>query len=817
MKLYERFGDRGFHTSLITTFCVDFEAYENIVLPRLRGAGCHNNIVLADNAMLGDALDNGLALPRYAGRWYTASGIKAVGVFHPKLLLQLGRNDGRLIISSANMTTSGLAGNLELAGGVICTDAQSAEQSLITQVWRYAANLLRDCGQASEGQLAWAETRTPWLRRASPATGPVTLQDGTIVSFLATGSPLGIGERFVQQIGDDPVKRLIVFSPFWDDKLEALKNLVNRIKPNKIALLIDPSARAFPADALTMLKGAQLFDAQKFCKGRFFHAKAIIAQTKKSDHVLYGSANCTVAALGKTRFAGTNEEACLYKRLPAGSVLDALGLETMLDKQDSFDPATLDIESEVEDGTLLDQAKGAPGRFECQFDILIWKPPISVGADKATIELLNADSSPLECHLTPVAERDDGCRRYQLSEIVKRPAFARLRYEGGGISTPAIVTLIDQIREVAREQRSKQADQAATRLGSETEVELWVLEIFDTLEAAEAKLNDEAEPTSFVSRRKGDDKEVGENYRTLSYESFIAGRKHASEHSSLVHNSLVGSDLSLVRGFLNRILGMADTLNESGSDEDDLKNAFNLGDEVGNADAVMDAGDLLEGGPTALSPEDEVQTVLRQEAAQRKATREQIAQAAIQFGKRIAQRKSAKALNTLDILRLRALLMIITAAGLHGRGAANEGGIAPTSLQVLPLEGSDDSWPRILGRLLFGVFGGPDPAIRYVRIEVTHDQIADDILESWATCFWCVQAAFIAPRSVPERKMLAKHIGPLMDKIYRCTGLVEIEFMSKCVLTVMERMSDRFCERLGLDSQALKDAHSDYVSALFKD
>jgi hypothetical protein len=37
MKLYERFGERGYHTSIITSFGVDFDAYENVVLPRLRG------------------------------------------------------------------------------------------------------------------------------------------------------------------------------------------------------------------------------------------------------------------------------------------------------------------------------------------------------------------------------------------------------------------------------------------------------------------------------------------------------------------------------------------------------------------------------------------------------------------------------------------------------------------------------------------------------------------------------------------------------------------------------------------------------------
>jgi hypothetical protein len=35
MKLYEAFQDTGFHTTIMTTFCVEFDAFESIVLNRL--------------------------------------------------------------------------------------------------------------------------------------------------------------------------------------------------------------------------------------------------------------------------------------------------------------------------------------------------------------------------------------------------------------------------------------------------------------------------------------------------------------------------------------------------------------------------------------------------------------------------------------------------------------------------------------------------------------------------------------------------------------------------------------------------------------
>ena len=72
MKLYETFGKRGFHTSIATSFGIDFDAYENVMLARFYGAGCYNNLLAVDAGMLSLALDGG-QLPEYAGRTYTVT------------------------------------------------------------------------------------------------------------------------------------------------------------------------------------------------------------------------------------------------------------------------------------------------------------------------------------------------------------------------------------------------------------------------------------------------------------------------------------------------------------------------------------------------------------------------------------------------------------------------------------------------------------------------------------------------------------------------------------------------------------------------
>jgi len=74
MRVYERFADKGYHTSIATSFGIDFDAYESIVLPRIRGAGCRNNMVITDGRMLTHALSGASALPRQAGKLYSVAG-----------------------------------------------------------------------------------------------------------------------------------------------------------------------------------------------------------------------------------------------------------------------------------------------------------------------------------------------------------------------------------------------------------------------------------------------------------------------------------------------------------------------------------------------------------------------------------------------------------------------------------------------------------------------------------------------------------------------------------------------------------------------
>ena len=816
MRLYEQFAEKNFHTSVAATFGLDFDAYESIVLPRLRGAGCRNNIVIPDSRMLTHALDGASALPKHAGQLYTVNGASAKGVFHPKLFLQFGRRGGRLIVSSANLTASGLAGNLELVGALACEETETGEQQLIAQAWAYVSHLIDDRQQGTTGQRDWMLARTPWLQRATPASGPIGLADGTLAALLTTDEPASIGMRFAEMV-QEPVTRLVVISPYWDMELAALKLLVGRLNPAEISILLDPDCKAFPKHALSGLPPLRLYSAGDFRKGRFIHAKAIIAQTTNADHVLIGSANCTKHALGADGFAPTNEEVCLYRRLPPNTLPDALGIDELLGDGPEIDTASLN-EPEFEDELPLEElAKLSPGQFECRIETLIWYPPKNAEPSNCKIEILDQQGRVIPCNLSPLAGSAEQALRYEISETQERPAFARVVHRNGTKSPVAVVTLIDRIRAVVRETRSRQVENALRDLDNETEASLALLDVLDVLEKLETHEDTGRDPHSIPKKRRLERAESDDSHhRVLSYDDFVAGRRPRTAGTYVTDSTLAGSDASMVRGILNRIVGLAAD-NDHHVDDDDnaLKKAFDMGDETADAEAAVNAGEEFDTEKDPKRIQQQVDLERRSKAA-RKATKDQLVKATQLYIERIRARRDSGALDNYDVLRLRALLMILCAAA---RPCSASGGGEPdgrSRLCVLAPEKDKHSWPNLMGKLIFALFGGTNPAFRDLCVSNGHDQIPDDFIECWATCYWCIQACLVAPLSRPEHARLERFLNPLLEKVCRFTLPSKEELVGADVMRLMEAMNAHHSKRLGIAPEAVVSGYRSFVREIFR-
>lgn len=162
-------------------------------------------------------------------------------------------------------------------------------------------------------------------------------------------------------------------------------------------------------------------------------------------------------------------------------------------------------------------------------------------------------------------------------------------------------------------------------------------------------------------------------------------------------------------------------------------------------------------------------------------------------------------------------MTIVSAAGC-GRMEGQEDSdkdTSRTSIQVLAVSGHKDGWPQLLGQVLFAIFGGKKPAIRGLKVEEIYDQVPDDLIECWGCCCWTIQACIAVWRSWElEPTARLGSLETLKQRIYKLIGLAADEFLSDQVTQVMMRMGDRFATRLGLDAQAILEAHQDYVFKL---
>ena len=764
-------------------------------------------------ACLTHALSGASTLPQYAGKLYTVAAITSPGVFHPKLHLQVGRRGGRIIIGSANLTASGLAGNLELVSMIACAEEETGEQQLVAQAWRYAADHLpRSSGQNLAGQQEWMWARTPWLRQANPADGPVLLADGTSAALLHDRIGAGIGAQFAALV-DEPVTRLLIISPYWDMQLSALSHLAQTLSPSAIGVLVDPGAAAFPRYAATTLPSVELYKRPVF-GGRYLHAKAIIAQTKGADHVLIGSANCTEAALGLRELPGQNAELCLYRRLPAATILTALGLDQAFAAENRIDPADLPDAILEDDLPLQELEVRNPGNFECLVDILHWNPSAAADADSASVELLDEAGAPIACRLIPISGGTTAVRRFQIEGTAVRPSFARVRLKNGACSAPAIVTLLDRLRAVIRETQSRRAENALRILDNETEAKLALLDVLDVLQKLEREDAAAQEPLSIPKARNEKVTTSTEGkYRVLSYEQFIAGRRPRVRDGVTIPNTLAGSNLSIVRSFLNRILSLQSDDEETElTDEGAVRSALDMADETADAQAALATG--AEFSAAIMPPErdtTDAEALRRHRRAVQRATREEIAEAAARFGKRIKERQADGLLETHDLLRLRALLMIICSAA--SVATAKELEARTEGLQALPVEG-DNSWPLIIGRLLFAFFGGNEPAVRQLYLKAEHDQVPPDVIECWATCYWCFQACITAPLPLREKARIAGPLGRAAQTAYVLTLPTAAELCADDVLGVMDAMSAHYSSAMGLSATTISSSHKAFVERL---
>lgn len=795
MKLYNAFAEPGFHTTITTTFAIDFVAYEQLTLARLREAGCMNNIVVADARMLTYALEDTDRPPLHAGRRYSLVGAEAPGLFHPKLVLQLGTDCARLIVASANLTASGLAGNLEVVGEVRMEPGDDDHAQLLRESLDFIERFIPPAEQGAHKQLEWARARSPWLQHSEVALGPLATR------LLVSGAGAGIGQRFVDLVGGEAVTRLIAVSPYWDEGLAAVRFLQAALRPRHTALVIQPDRGLFPG---TSGIKADIYDARPLIKprDRFAHAKVLIVQTKNADHVLFGSPNCTSAALGAGGKAGGNVEASLYKRMVSGAAIEALGLGQVLDGQTLGE---VDVAPYVRAADIPLEQLGArqPGRFQVRGKQLTWTPAPVFDVQDVTLELLDAHQQLQLANPPPVGP--PSLRVYQL-EVDEAPRFARVRADDR-VSAVGVVHVEEIILENLRVPKTKRIQDGLDKLAGGDIEGLFLYEALELIDGEERRIA--AGSVRDGNGARGRPQPAAET-RSLSYEEFVRGRVHGPSPDMTPSNTLASSHANEVRAMLNTLIGVEERRLASPNDEDaTLAMPLGLGDETADGEQALEEG--VDVDSTPAQPGTDVSAPTTAPTSRAQDTEDAIVDAVARFNKRIGDAAEQRALTTRDLLRVRVLLTILIASGsaqLYRRASSG-----PSERVPVLLAKGDRGWPRLVGQVLyrlFGVHGSERPLIQQVNFQRDEQggDIPVDVLECLATCFWAVGALALARDERGLVCELAPRAHQRAEEMYGISILDTADLMGSEVEKVMRALGSRYAARLGLDAGELMALHA---------
>jgi hypothetical protein len=308
-----------YSSCIITCFSFDFTFFEQRVMAVLRSANIRNVNVFVDDKYLDNALENSEGGEFQIHKTYSVNGIRANGVFHPKIMLLTGPKHGLLVIGSGNLTNSGLSSNDEVWGAFHLKGIDSQNAPLFAQVWRYLELFMNQTDGINAEKLFWIKQRALWIDELLNASFPEKIQvdKSTSIQFLANTKQNSLYNQLLDRLPKKPLQEINIVSPYFDEKGTFLKNILEDLNAPIINCITDPQFGRLPTQIDDETLEKTNFYAWSDCMAEAtelsrLHAK--IFQFKYQDgteYLLFGSANATRQAFGGLTTKAANEEACL--------------------------------------------------------------------------------------------------------------------------------------------------------------------------------------------------------------------------------------------------------------------------------------------------------------------------------------------------------------------------------------------------------------------------------------------------------------------------------------------------------------------------
>lgn len=296
----------GYDIALLTTYNFDIRLFEQAVLNGLFTNNVRKVSVYIDAEEFTKSLQSVKACQ--IGKKYMVNPIRIGSTFHPKVILLLGEKKARLILGSANITTPGYTTNHEVFNFIDYSEKDPKYLDMIVSAIGFFSSIDQNSDQLDRELIKEAKSFSYYHRAKENEE-----------SYFLHNLRASILSQARQLITDD-VRKVSIAVPYYDGELSAYKEIKSAFPSAAIQLYIQNYKSTFPVEynhknkvANHIYPFAGFQQGNDNCKNNFYHGKVFLFQSAEKSYVLYGSANCTQAALTRSFDKGGNVECDFFE------------------------------------------------------------------------------------------------------------------------------------------------------------------------------------------------------------------------------------------------------------------------------------------------------------------------------------------------------------------------------------------------------------------------------------------------------------------------------------------------------------------------
>ena len=293
-------NSKGYNIALLTTFNFDINFFERKILSTLIDNEVRKIELFVDSNGLNSALNENRN--NSLNKKYIANPIKINSTFHPKVILLLGEDKAKLIVSSSNITLSGYTLNSEIFNVFIYDKDNKETLNLINSAINFFIKL---------NEIAYYKDVNIFETIENLIYYNKSNQYDDIKLIHNIDLPV---IHQLKEIINESIDSIDIAVPYYDNELLGYKDISEKFNCKNINLYIQNEKSTFPKEYNehnNIVNSQQIktyFKLKNNDKKNFYHGKVFRFNLKNKSFILYGSSNCTLSALSKTYHNGGNIE-----------------------------------------------------------------------------------------------------------------------------------------------------------------------------------------------------------------------------------------------------------------------------------------------------------------------------------------------------------------------------------------------------------------------------------------------------------------------------------------------------------------------------